>query len=119
MTLQYCHVTIISLFGYFPITEGVRQLICLDQSATIVRDTLSSLGDDKMFETWCVKLDGEEILSMPRVGLLRSIMLNYWYHHRGQLGVYLRLLGCQVPSSYGPSGDELPDFLKGKVPALS
>jgi len=48
------------------------------------------------------------------VALLRSILLNHWYHHRGQLGVYLRMVGAKVPSSYGPSGDELPDFLKGK-----
>jgi uncharacterized damage-inducible protein DinB len=47
---------------------------------------------------------------MPRVAFLRSILLNHWYHHRGQFGVYLRLLGASVPSSYGPSGDEPPDF---------
>ena len=44
---------------------------------------------------------------MPKVMVLRSIMLNHWIHHRGQLGVYLRLVGAKVPSSYGPSGDEL------------
>lgn len=53
-----------------------------------------------------------EILCMPRLGVYRSILLNHWYHHRGQFGVYLRLLGAIVPSSYGPSGDELPDFAK-------
>ena len=40
--------------------------------------------------------------------LIRTIMLNHWYHHRGQFGVYLRLLGATVPSSYGPSADEAP-----------
>ncbi|MCA9299999.1 MAG: hypothetical protein KDA28_13085, partial [Phycisphaerales bacterium] len=30
------------------------------------------------------------------------------YHHRGQLGVYLRMVGASVPSAYGPSGDEMP-----------
>ena len=35
-----------------------------------------------------------------------------WYcltalvHHRGQLSVYLRMVGGKVPSIYGPSGDE-------------
>ena len=35
-----------------------------------------------------------------------------WYflhdgiHHRGQLSVYLRVVGGKVPSIYGPSGDE-------------
>jgi uncharacterized damage-inducible protein DinB len=45
-------------------------------------------------------------MSLPRADFLRSIMLNHWYHHRGQLGVYLRLVGAAVPSSYGPSADE-------------
>ena len=49
-------------------------------------------------------------MSLPRVAFLRSIMLNHWYHHRGQLGVYLRLMGVAVPFSYGPSGDEAPKF---------
>ncbi len=42
----------------------------------------------------------------------RTILLNHIYHHRGQLGVYLRMLGAKVPSSYGPSGDEMPDFMQ-------
>jgi len=40
--------------------------------------------------------------------VMRSIMLNHWYHHRGQLSVYLRLLEIPVPSIYGPSADENP-----------
>jgi uncharacterized damage-inducible protein DinB len=47
-------------------------------------------------------------MSMPRIGFLRAIMLNHWYHHRGQLSVYLRLLDVPVPSIYGPSADENP-----------
>ena len=35
-------------------------------------------------------------------------MLNHWYHHRGQLSVYLRQLSVPVPSIYGPSADENP-----------
>jgi uncharacterized damage-inducible protein DinB len=35
-------------------------------------------------------------------------MLNHWYHHRGQLSVYLRMLEVHVPSIYGPSADENP-----------
>jgi uncharacterized damage-inducible protein DinB len=40
--------------------------------------------------------------------MLRAIMLNHWYHHRGQLSVYLRELDVPVPSIYGPSADENP-----------
>jgi uncharacterized damage-inducible protein DinB len=49
-----------------------------------------------------------EIMAVPRVVMLRSIMLNHWYHHRGQLTVYLRQLGVPLPSLYGPTADENP-----------
>ena len=45
---------------------------------------------------------------MPRARVLRAVMLNHWYHYRGQLTVYLRALGLAVPSVYGPSADENP-----------
>ncbi len=45
---------------------------------------------------------------MPRLALLRNVLHNHWYHHRGQFAIYLRLLGAAVPASYGPSGDEMP-----------
>lgn len=53
-------------------------------------------------------LRGEEVFSIPRIGMLRTIMLNHWYHHRGQLAVYLRLLEVPVPVIYGRSADEDP-----------
>ncbi|HZE71155.1 MAG TPA: DinB family protein [Pyrinomonadaceae bacterium] len=45
---------------------------------------------------------------MSRAELLRTVMLNHWYHHRGQLSVYLRLLDVPVPVIYGRSADENP-----------
>ena len=85
-------------------------LNALDQSAAFVRRTLPNFDDARMQDTFRVVHDGNTLLSLPRAAFLRSIMLNHWYHHRGQLGVYLRLLGVTVPSSYGPSGDEAPNF---------
>ena len=91
-------------------------------SATSVDEALSALGDSvstatqivrgfddaAMMESWSLVADGRTLISMPRVGLLRGLMLNHWYHHRGQLSVYLRLLDVPVPSIYGPSADENP-----------
>ena len=48
------------------------------------------------------------IMEMPRIALVRTILLNHSIHHRGQLSVYLRLLDVPVPSIYGPSADENP-----------
>jgi hypothetical protein len=53
-----------------------------------------------------------EVLAQPLAQFLRDIMLNHWYQHRGQFSVYLRLLNVAVPSSWGPSADELPAFLQ-------
>jgi uncharacterized damage-inducible protein DinB len=83
-------------------------LDALDRGAAHVRQTLPTIGDDRMRETFRVVRDDQVLMALPRAAFLRSIMLNHWYHHRGQLGVYLRLLGAVVPSSYGPSADENP-----------
>ena len=61
-----------------------------------------------MMATFRVMAGDRELMAMPRVAFLRAIMLNHWYHHRGQLSVYLRELNVPVPSIYGPSADENP-----------
>jgi uncharacterized damage-inducible protein DinB len=78
----------------------------LDRTVAEVRQILPKVDDLRMSQTFRVVQSGRTIMAMPRVDFLRSIMLNHWYHHRGQFGVYLRLVGAKVPSSYGPSGDE-------------
>jgi uncharacterized damage-inducible protein DinB len=89
--------------------RSVEQILAaLDECAATVRDSLPEVSDQRMREKFTVTRDGQVTLAVPRIDFLRLIMLNHWYHHRGQLGVYLRLLGAKVPSSYGPSGDENP-----------
>jgi uncharacterized damage-inducible protein DinB len=85
-------------------------LDALERGASYVREKLPTISDARMQEMFHVVQGGKPLMSLPRVAFLRSILLNHWYHHRGQLGVYLRLMGASVPSSYGPSGDEMPNF---------
>jgi len=83
-----------------------------DAAVETVRRTLPTFTDAAMQATWrLVGPGGKELMAVPRAGVLRTIMLNHCYHHRGQFGVYLRLLGAKVPSVYGPSGDEMPEFM--------
>jgi uncharacterized damage-inducible protein DinB len=94
--------------------ESTREALdLLDSSAAYVRQTLPAIDDSRMCSTFKVVQSGNSgggrtLMSLPRAEFLRAILLNHWYHHRGQLGVYLRLLGAAVPPSYGPSGDESP-----------
>jgi len=69
---------------------------------------LDGVDDARMAKTWRLTSGGRELMAMPRAAFLRAIMLNHWYHHRGQLLVYLRLLNLPVPSVYGPTADENP-----------
>jgi uncharacterized damage-inducible protein DinB len=70
-----------------------------------------------MGATWRLMNGEHEVLAMPRVAFLRAVMLNHWYHHRGQLLVYLRLLDIPVPSVYGPTADENPFAAAAPAPA--
>jgi uncharacterized damage-inducible protein DinB len=57
---------------------------------------------------WRMVSAEQEIMTIPHNALLRSIMLNHSYHHRGQLTVYVRQVGALVPAIYGASADENP-----------
>lgn len=83
-------------------------LAALDESLATAKRVLGTMDDAALNATWRMKRNGREILALPRVAMLRNVMLNHWYHHRGQLSVYLRELDVPVPSIYGPSADENP-----------
>ncbi len=86
-----------------------RQLAdALDASLATARAALRGWSDEAMLETWSLSHEGATLMAVPRVGLVRAIMFNHWYHHRGQLLVYLRMLDVPVPSVYGPTADESP-----------
>ena len=71
------------------------------------RDVLQKTNDDRLFNTnWRMLAAGKVMSDQPRYVAVRDGVLNHMAHHRGQLTVYLRLLGEKVPSIYGPSADE-------------
>jgi uncharacterized damage-inducible protein DinB len=83
-------------------------LTALDSSVATAEAYLGGLSESGAMGNWRLTAKGNEIFTIPRVAMLRSIMLNHWYHHRGQLSVYLRLLDVPVPVIYGRSADENP-----------
>ena len=44
-------------------------------------------------------------MEAPRYEMIQDT-INHWAHHRGQMTVYLRLMGAKVPALYGPSADD-------------
>jgi uncharacterized damage-inducible protein DinB len=89
-------------------TDTTELLTVLDASVKAIEEYLGTVSESACLGDWKMTAKGKELFTIPRVALLRSLMLNHWYHHRGQLSVYLRLLDVPVPSIYGPSADENP-----------
>ncbi len=83
-------------------------LATLDASIAAMRDVLAGLDDASGQAIWRLTFGDQEIFAIPRLGVVRTMGLNHWYHHRGELVVYLRLLGVPVPIVYGRSADENP-----------
>jgi uncharacterized damage-inducible protein DinB len=98
-------------FGPDPSPATSAELIpTLDQSIARAKQLLGGMDDAALTSTWRLTNGDRELFATTRAAMLRSIMLNHWYHHRGQLTVYLRELGVPIPSVYGPSADENPFF---------
>ncbi|HEX9940408.1 MAG TPA: DinB family protein [Thermoanaerobaculia bacterium] len=92
-----------------PMPEGVGQILStLEASVAEARAFLSELDDEAAAAPWRFTAGERELFTIPRSELVRSLMFNHVYHHRGQLTVYLRLLEVPLPSVYGPSADENP-----------
>jgi len=77
-----------------------------DNSVAAGRAAIAGASDEHLLKPWTLLKNGQTIMTLPRVAVLRSFVLNHLIHHRAQLGVYLRLNDLPVPSIYGPSADE-------------
>ena len=92
-----------------PILKSASELLpTLDQSIATAKKIVGGMDDAAFNAIWRMVQGDRELFALTRAALLRSIMLNHWYHHRGQLSVYLKELDVPIPSIYGPSADENP-----------
>src|SRR3954464_4290739 len=84
-----------------------------DESIASAKRLLRGMDDAALNAMWRMKRNGQDVIAMPRAALLRSIMLNHWYHHRGQLSVYLRQLGVPTPptAARGPEKNPFACYL--------
>ena len=81
-------------------------LALFDDTVTAARRNLAGKTDAEFLAPWTLTAEGKEVFTMPKIAMIRTFVLNHMVHHRGQMSVYLRMLGVKIPSIYGPSGDE-------------
>lgn len=91
---------------FLPANSRQELLEIFDKNVAAARDSISGASDEHLFKRWTLLVTGKEILSRPRISVLRDFVMNHIIHHRAQLGVYLRLNDVPVPAIYGPSADE-------------
>jgi uncharacterized damage-inducible protein DinB len=98
----------LDLGDYKPWSAGSQKelLESFDKNVAAARDAIAGSDDANYMKTWTLKAGGKDLMSMPKIAVVRSFVINHIIHHRGQLSVYLRENNVPVPSIYGPSADE-------------
>lgn len=77
-----------------------------DKNVASAKQQLQQTPDEEFGKSWSLLSAGNPIITMPKLGVIRTWVLNHTIHHRAHLCVYLRLNDIPVPGLYGPSGDE-------------
>jgi len=71
------------------------------------REAIASASDETLMAPWTLRAGSHVIVTMPRIAILRTLVMNHVIHHRGQLSVYLRLNDVPLPDIYGPTADSV------------
>lgn len=74
------------------------------------RAAIAESSDAHLAKVWSLIFAGKKVIEMPRLAVLRIMVMNHLIHHRAQLGVYMRLKNIAIPGMYGPSADEGNSF---------
>jgi uncharacterized damage-inducible protein DinB len=88
-----------------PMTKSAQFVAALDKCVADARAAFASTTDEHLMTNWQLKQKGKVVMEGTRFDMIADT-LNHWVHHRGQMTVYLRLMGAKVPATYGPSADE-------------
>lgn len=90
-----------------PQPKTTEELVALfDQSAAEARSAIAGVSDEDLMKPWTLRMGDKVIFTMPKIAVIRGMVMNHIIHHRAQLTVYLRLNDIPVPGLYGPSADE-------------
>ena len=89
----------------FVATSRAGLLEAFEKNAGDFEKVLAGKSDDFMRATWTMRSGEKVLMQAPRHEAIRGTLIHHTIHHRGQLTVYLRLLGVPVPGTYGPTAD--------------
>ena len=87
------------------LNTSAEYVAALDQAAAGAREAFDQTSDEHLKTNWQLKAGGNVVMEAPRYEMIQDTF-GHWAHHRGQMTVYLRLMGAKVPAIYGPSADD-------------
>lgn len=94
-----------SKFEQKQLESSAELIAALDQAAAGAREAFDKTSDEHLSTNWQLKAGGTVVAEAARHEMIQDTLL-HWAHHRGQMTVYLRLMGAKVPAIYGPSADD-------------
>ena len=98
-----------SIIVLHPYPQSKEEILSsLEQSIQTVRTLLDTDNTTWLKESWNLMRENASIAEMPTYAFVRTFVLNHWYHHRGELATYLRMINVKLPSIYGPTADVDP-----------
>jgi uncharacterized damage-inducible protein DinB len=87
------------------LNSSADYVAALDKAAAGAREAFEETTDDHLKTNWQLKAGGNVVAEAARYEMIQDTF-GHWAHHRGQMTVYLRLMGAKVPAIYGPSADD-------------
>ncbi len=93
---------------YTPYEPKTRQEILdtFNQRMEVFNEIMDKVKDEEFFVDWTMRTGEMVHFTMPRIQVMRSMLLNHFIHHRGQLSTYLRCLNVPATSLYGPTAED-------------
>ncbi|MEM8945148.1 MAG: DinB family protein [Planctomycetota bacterium] len=92
-----------------PALTSQKEILALfDENYEAARRQIEATSDEEFAKSWSLLSGGEAMITMPKMDVMRTWVLNHTIHHRAHLCVYLRLNDIAVPGMYGPSADDPP-----------
>ena len=88
-----------------PLNTSAEYLAAHEKAVAGARAALGRTTDEHLMTPWRLLVSEQTVWEGPRFEMLRDTICHL-VHHRGQMTVYLRLMGATVPALYGPSADD-------------
>jgi len=87
-------------------TSAAHAVELAEQNAKAARAAIAGATDADFMKPWTLRSGDQIFFTLPKIAVIRGMVMNHTIHHRGQLTVYYRMTGVPVPALYGPSADE-------------